>query len=117
MNILQYLLIGAEVILSVTLILLILVQKTKSGGGLGTAFGGGGAETIFGSRAGNVLTKATVVLGTVWVLNTVCLAMLFSNKSEQLLIDASALAVPASTIPAAASSAETPAVPAVPVAE
>ena len=41
------------------LILLVLVQLPKKEAGLGTAFGGGTTDALFGAGAGNVLTKLT----------------------------------------------------------
>ena len=45
---------------SIVLILLVLMQKTKSDGGMGAAFGGGMAEATFGAETSNVLSKATI---------------------------------------------------------
>ena len=56
MQIVQFVLVAVEVISSLLLIIIILVQKSKSEG-LGLAFGSGMGEALFGSRAGNVLTK------------------------------------------------------------
>lgn len=80
MEILRGLLIAVELVVSLLLILIILVQPSKSGGGLGgAAFGGGGmGEQLFGARAGNVLTKGTVLLSIVFLVNTLVLAKLFS---------------------------------------
>ena len=44
---------------SLFLILLVLVQLPKKEAGLGTAFGGGATDALFGAGAGNVLTKLT----------------------------------------------------------
>ena len=41
------------------LVLLILLQLPKKEAGLGTAFGGGATDALFGAGAGNVLTKLT----------------------------------------------------------
>ncbi|MDP7010599.1 MAG: preprotein translocase subunit SecG, partial [Verrucomicrobiota bacterium] len=41
------------------LVLLILLQLPKKEAGLGTAFGGGTTDALFGAGAGNVLTKLT----------------------------------------------------------
>ena len=41
------------------MILLVLVQLPKKEAGLGTAFGGGATDALFGAGAGNVLTKLT----------------------------------------------------------
>lgn len=53
------------------LILLILVQKGR-GGGLAGAFGGAGGQSAFGTKAGDVFTKITIVTATIWI----CLAAL-----------------------------------------
>lgn len=69
-----------EVLVSVLLIAVVLVQKSKGGMG-GSAFGGGMGEAIFGSRMGNVLTKVTVVLGVIFLANTVFLTVLTASRS------------------------------------
>lgn len=73
------LLLVIEVVCCLLLIGVILLQKSK-GEGLGLAFGAGMGESLFGSRAGNVLTRATVVLSIVFLLNTLALALLFSGR-------------------------------------
>lgn len=80
MTIVRSILLVVEVLCSLMLIGLILLQKSK-GGGLGTAFGGGGSDSVFGARTGNVLTKATIVLGLVFLLNTLVLGIMFSRKA------------------------------------
>ncbi len=42
------------------LILVVLMQKAKSDGGMGAALGGGATEAAFGADTGNVLTNATI---------------------------------------------------------
>ncbi len=78
MVIIRSLLLIVEVLVSIMLIGLILLQKSK-GGGLGVAFGGGGEGSMFGSRTGNVLTKATIILGVVFLVNTLFLGILFTR--------------------------------------
>ncbi len=73
-SILQGLLVVLQVLTSALLIGIIFLQKTK--GGMGMSFGGGAGEAIFGSRMGNVLTKSTVILGTIFLVNTTILAYL-----------------------------------------
>jgi preprotein translocase subunit SecG len=48
------------VLVSVFLILVVLMQKARSDGGMGAAMGGGMAEATFGADTGNVLSKATI---------------------------------------------------------
>ena len=52
---------------------LILIQPSK-GGGMGSAFGGGFGEEVFGGRTGNVLSRTTVVLGIILILNSLAIA-------------------------------------------
>src|SRR6188768_1812117 len=52
--------------LSIFLILVILVQRGR-GGGLAGALGGMGGQSAFGTKAGDVFTKITIVLAVVWV--------------------------------------------------
>ena len=51
--------------LSLFLVLLILVQRGK-GGGLTGALGGPGAQSAFGSKAGDTFTFITVVVACIW---------------------------------------------------
>lgn len=92
---LKTLFIVIEVLSCLFLIGLILLQKSKSEG-LGLAFGAGAGESLFGARAGNVLSKATVVLGIVFLANTILLGMLFAQKDKMLMDSApSPIAQPA----------------------
>ena len=74
MRIVQYLLMVVEILSAVMIIGLVLIQRSKKEG-LGLAFGAGMGESIFGSRASNVLIKITIVTATVFLVNTVLLAM------------------------------------------
>src|ERR1700691_1855634 len=60
MGILLGILTGVLVLVCVFLILVVLMQKAKSDGGMGAAMGGGMAEATFGADTGNVLSKATI---------------------------------------------------------
>jgi preprotein translocase subunit SecG len=74
MGVFKVILIVIEVITSILLIGVILLQKSKDEG-LGLAFGAGVGETLFGSRAGNVLTKITIGLAVVFLVNTLLIGM------------------------------------------
>jgi preprotein translocase subunit SecG len=74
MSILSIVLLVFFVIVAVLLVLLVLIQ-TEEGDGLGGIFAGGGGSA-FGSRAGNVLTRATTVLGTLFLVISLGLALL-----------------------------------------
>ena len=77
MPLLRFVLIFIEVASSVLLLLAILIQKSR-GYGIGSAFGGAG-ETVFGAQLGTVLTKATVILAVIFLLNTTVLAFVGSR--------------------------------------
>lgn len=80
MPILKVLLVLVEIISGVLLIAVILLQKSKDQG-LGLAFGAGVGESLFGSRAGNVLTKITIGLGVVFMANTLLIGYLMSGTT------------------------------------
>ncbi len=67
------------VICCVALILIILVQKGR-GGGLSSAFGGGMAGGILGSKTGDFLTWVTIVL--VGIFLTLAVVMGISYKPD-----------------------------------
>lgn len=110
MSVIRTLLIILEAACSLALIGLILLQKSKDGG-LGLAFGAGGNDSLFGARAGNVLTKATVGIGIVFLVNTLILGMLFAGSASESLVDKELSAQP---VPMEQSSIPQQAVPAIP---
>ncbi|MDE0887186.1 MAG: preprotein translocase subunit SecG [Myxococcota bacterium] len=74
------------------LITVVLLQRGK-GADLGAALGGGGANTVFGSRgAGNFLTKLTTGSAILFMMTSLSLAYLGTQQSESQLFDAAALA-------------------------
>jgi preprotein translocase subunit SecG len=78
MHVLSILLTVIEVVVCLLLIGLVLIQRSK-GEGLSSAFGGGMGEAIFGANVGNVVTRTTVVLGLVFLLNTIVLSMILTH--------------------------------------
>jgi len=74
MGILSVVLLVFFVIIAVLLILLVLIQ-TEEGDSLGGIFAGG-SGSAFGSRSGNVLTRATTVLGALFLIISLGLALL-----------------------------------------
>ena len=64
-----------EVLVCVLLVGVILLQRSK-GSGAGVSFGGGMGEAIFGAQMGDVLTRTTVILGIVFLINTLVLSIL-----------------------------------------
>lgn len=61
---------GSMILLLVVGLLLmgiILLQRGR-GGGLAGAFGGMGGQSAFGTKAGDVFTKITIIMAVIWVL-------------------------------------------------
>ena len=74
MTILGTVLLVFFVIVAVLLVLLVLIQ-TEEGDSLGGIFAGG-SSSAFGSRSGNVLTRATTILGSLFLVISLGLALL-----------------------------------------
>jgi preprotein translocase subunit SecG len=74
MGIIGILLLVVFIITAVLLILLVLVQN-EEGDSLGGIFAGGSASA-FGSRSGNVLTRVTSVLGALFLILSLGMALL-----------------------------------------
>ncbi|MDD2598029.1 MAG: preprotein translocase subunit SecG [Kiritimatiellae bacterium] len=84
MNIFINFLYAFEIIICFLLGGVILLQKPKDGG-LGVSFGGGMGESLFGAQMGNVLTKATVALAVIFLLNTIVLSRLTSGSGSSVM--------------------------------
>lgn len=71
---LQGLLVVLFLLVSLLLILIVLIQR-PSGGGLSGAFGSGSGsgQTAFGTKTGDALTIATIILFTVFVVGAIVL--------------------------------------------
>jgi|GEM_PF-509086 len=54
------------ILVSLFLVLIILMQRASANSGMGSALGGGAAESALGGEAGNVLTKLTVKASVVF---------------------------------------------------
>ncbi|SBV95459.1 Preprotein translocase subunit SecG [uncultured Alphaproteobacteria bacterium] len=71
-----------HLLLTVALVGLVLLQKSE-GGGLATGGGAsGGANFLSGRAAGNILTKATVVLAVCFMATSILLAIMASMRSR-----------------------------------
>ncbi len=79
-NLAGYLIGFANVLMVVTslfLICLVLIQRGK-GGGLAGAFGGAGGSSAFGTKAGDVFTRVTIIVAGFWFL--LALLLVYSNN-------------------------------------
>jgi len=73
-----------HVMACLVLILVVLLQRGK-GSDVGAALGGGGSNTVFGSRgAGNFLTKLTTGSAIVFMVTSLSLAYSGSRSSDLL---------------------------------
>jgi len=79
-NILTFALTIILFLTSLFLILLVLVQLPKKEAGLGTAFGGGTTDALFGAGAGNVLTQLTKYCTILFLV--LCLVLARMNKLD-----------------------------------
>ena len=74
MGILSIVLLVFFIIIAVLLILMVLIQN-EDGNHLGGLFAGG-SDSAFGSRSGNVLTRTTTILGALFLIVSLGLALL-----------------------------------------
>ena len=73
---LYYGLLTVYVLICLLLLVVVLLQQGK-GGGIAAAFGGSSSQTAFGARTGaTVLTRATTVLGTLFLLGAFALTLM-----------------------------------------
>jgi preprotein translocase subunit SecG len=94
------LLIIIHVIVCIALIMIVLLQTGK-GADMGAAFGGGSSQSLFGSTgASTFLSKATTVAAVIFMLTSLTLAYVSSNrpgKSIMTNVPAAPTAAPAAT--------------------
>jgi preprotein translocase subunit SecG len=63
------------------LIALVLIQRGR-GGGLAGAFGGMGGQSAFGTKAGDVFTKITVIVAACWILLCILAINVLSRRDS-----------------------------------
>jgi preprotein translocase subunit SecG len=114
MGVLTVFLLVLFVITCVLLVLLVLVQSSD-GDNLGGVFAGGGSSA-FGSRSGNILTRASSILGGVFLVLSLALALVNRTPGvsgveaagrETIQSNSSDWWEPTSTAPDAPAAAET----------
>jgi preprotein translocase subunit SecG len=112
MTIILPLLIALHVLVCVLMILVVLMQRPRSEG-LGSAFGGGLTDNVFGSQTTNVLARFTTWMGIAFFAITLLLSIITAKaNSGKTAVQKKLLSEP---IPTAAATA-TPASEATPVA-
>ncbi len=88
-----------HVIVSLVLIAVILLQAGR--GGIAEAFGGGATQSVFGTRTATLLSRATAVCATVFILTSLSLTVLSGYRSRSLMERAVFSEQGAGAIPAA----------------
>lgn len=81
MNILLF----VHIVIAILLIIVILMQKTGSDGLSGMSGGSGNMGVVTGRTVANFLTKATVVLATLFIINAIILANLSSKRNPGII--------------------------------
>ena len=98
------LLLVVQIIASLTIISLVLLQQGK-GADMGAAFGSGGSGSLFGATGGaNFLSRTTAVLAGVFFVCTLMLAYLGNNRpaaASGSVLEGAALTAPVPAAPAA----------------
>jgi preprotein translocase subunit SecG len=85
LSVLQYLFMFVYVIVCLLLLLVVLLQQGK-GGDIASAFGGSSSQAAFGARAGaTLLTKATTVLGVLFMVGALALAIVYDRGGTSLM--------------------------------
>ena len=73
-----------HIMVCLILVVVVLLQRGK-GGDVGAALGGGGSNSVFGSRgAGNFLTKLTTGSAVIFMMTSLSLAYLGNQASNPL---------------------------------
>jgi preprotein translocase subunit SecG len=76
-----------HVLVCIFLIAVVLLQRGK-GAEMGAVFGGGASSTVFGSRgAGNFLTLLTKICAAVFMLTSLSLSYLYTERAGERLFD------------------------------
>ncbi len=101
----------------ILVVLVILMQRPSANAGMGSALGGGAAETVFGGESANVLSKMTTTLTVIlFVLSFgLYLGFVAREKTAPKALDAKAT-TPVTAPAAPAPAATAPAAPKAPVA-
>ena len=71
------------IVISITLILLVLLQQGK-GSDIESAFGGGSSNAMFGSSSpSNPLTKATAIVSAIFLILSLSITYISRNSAEK----------------------------------
>jgi len=104
---------GIQLSAAALLLVVVLLQQGK-GGDIAAAFGGAGSQTAFGARSGaTFLTRATAVLGALFVLGSLGLGLMEKNGiGGSVMSGVAAPATSKSAVPALPTTSAPPPIPA-----
>lgn len=89
-----------EVIVALLMVAVVMLQPPKDqSGGMGSAFGGRFGEDVFGGHTGNVLSRTTIVLGVILILNSLGIAFCMRGGIRETSL--AERSMPTQTVPAA----------------
>ena len=81
-----YYLVATVYVLACFMLLLVVLLQQGKGGDMASAFGGGGSQTAFGARAGaTVLTRASSILGALFMIGAIVLGILGQRGPGSLI--------------------------------
>jgi preprotein translocase subunit SecG len=84
-DVVQFLFMFLYVLVCILLLLVVLLQQGK-GGDIASAFGGSSSQAAFGARSGaTLLTKATTVLGVLFMLGSLGLALVYDRGGSSIM--------------------------------
>ena len=112
MNIVINVLTFILVLTSLFLVLVVLMQRAKTDGGMGAAMAGGATESAFGAETSNVLTGATIKAAIIFfVLSFALFLMNIYQAKHQVAVDSKLPTINAPATSAAGRPAPQPAIP------
>ena len=107
-----------QFVIAIILTITILLQKSSS---MGLGAYSGSNDSLFGAKGpGNFLSKATVILGLVFVINTLVLGYLYNEQRQTSAVDNVKIntLIPTTPVePPAPAAPTTPAAPSVPASK
>ena len=104
-----------QFVLAIILVIIILLQKSSS---MGLGAYSGSNDSLFGAKGpANFLTKATMALGLVFIINTVALGYLYNEQRNQSAVDSVKTDSLIPTTPITQTPSQAPAAPIAPVSK
>lgn len=104
-----------QFVLAVILTITVLLQKSSS---IGLGAYSGSNETLFGAKGpANFLTKATMVLGILFVINTLALGYIYNQERLKSAVDSAKVEQLIPSAPTTEQTTTAPVAPAAPISE